>query len=489
MGFKDLFRLEWPSWLNTSGSTPISKAPKDVQIGGELPNTFVPRISTPFPEWEDEVYNLNFNAYKLMRRCPAVIQPVKKLGERIAAMDLKVVGPAERSAAIQKIIKQAYCLPDAIKFLVWGYLMGVVFVQISKGVTREGPDIFTVPDFMGGARHKWKAGGTYAWDWKRIMKQQDDETVAATWDVTKEQEVRIEDHIIFRPGIGSSPEGDLDLAYAVFRLAERYELISKNIDAYADRHGLPREIIKKEMNQVAAANAAAVRNNAARSVANLTSGQAVGLSVKEALEYLEPSGTTADFLLESLTEVYGEVHRLILNQDLTSSTKGAGPAGSSQVHLAEEEIAVQTAARQIAECFNRYLLPWILRENEDIPELPEGEDECYIEFVKAEAEEEEEEDEDTEDEEPVEGADTPQTPEVKDVAQIDETMQQSDKKELEFKPNLHPNCMCEIVNGEWVTADNPCPMCIAAEIIHNLGGTAAQAVAVTEILKKRTKRA
>jgi hypothetical protein len=71
----------------------------------------------------------------------------------------------------------------------------------------------------------------------------------------------------------------------------------------------------------------------------------------------------------------------LLNNSLTSSTADSGPAGSSTVHLSEEDNAVLVGAMQIAEAMNADLIPYLFRINDgfaDVPELGDDEPECYF---------------------------------------------------------------------------------------------------------------
>ncbi len=378
MGFWDKLKLSMPIF---GGAPDKRSTPLTEDVAFPLPTSIGGLTDSSFYTWDDEIYNLDLDGYKCMRRSPIIYQPIDKLGSRIAALDLVVVGDGERAEAIQEIIDFSVGTPTLIKFMCWAYVEGVIFNQIKMAEAVEDGKGWIYPNFLGGGRHKANAGGTLLWDGNRVVKERQNNSPAPNSEQHAPAAEFDRSHfVIFRPGHGANPEGDFELPRVLLNLAKDYELCQKNLRAYADRHGLPREIVKKDMQKIAALRAQSELSGYANSVAQAKAGQTLGINAKDTIELLEPSGTTWQFLIEYKKELAGDAHKLILGQTLTSDTKDSGPAGSSQVHMTEEDRYVHCAAKEIADTLNRDLLPWILRYNPDIPLLTEGEREVYLQF-------------------------------------------------------------------------------------------------------------
>lgn len=353
-----------------------------VEPTDDLPRTQEPHVGEFFiPKFKDKISDLNAGAYQLMRTCAATLQPIKKLGQSISCLPLKAVGTGPRAEAIQAIHDQAHGFPAFIRDAVWALYEGVTFHQIKVGPTREGPDAWIIPSFKGGTFRKVNAGGSmipYIVE-DRVVKQRQHESTIAN-DEAKEGSYPRDEFVVFRPGNGTNPEGDLDLGLAAYKIAQFYEFVLKMLQAYAERHGLPREIFQTAWGKMRPTQLETLGLQKAKTIAGAKPGEILQMGIAELLKIVEPTGTSAQFLLELKRECAGDVHKLVLLQELTSSTKDAGPAGSSTVHYTEEQKAIKSVAKDLEEVLNDDYLTWIIRSNPDIPPLAETDQEVFFEF-------------------------------------------------------------------------------------------------------------
>jgi hypothetical protein len=381
------------------GSVPEAKdnAADNVQV---LPKS-VDAMGGGMPVYEDVVYELDAQAYTMLRQCPAIYGPLDKAATAIGRKVWKVVGnkkgktpPKEpmpevgfklvneklklvepvtggaRQKALQQIIDNMYGLKAATRAMIWGFIEGVIYCKVNTGKSIDGLDgAWVLPDLCGGVRKKVNAGG-------RLRHYVDDATGEVT--LTRSQETNVhapvklaqpaelnpKDFLIFVPGANGNPEGEPDLAVNLFKIARLYMKVLKNLDRYTDRHGLPLELV---LGNGRPSELGSLLQTKAQDIADRKPGQTVGLSTREKIELIEPKGQTADFLLQLKTDLEGDAARLILKSTLTSDTKASGPAGSSTVHKAEQDISVEAWAEQFADAMTDQLLPWIVEHNLDLP--------------------------------------------------------------------------------------------------------------------------
>lgn len=406
--------------LAKMGSTPIATdnnadnvqflpQTRDAQAGG-------------FPEYEDVLKELDANAYTIIRQCPAIFGPVDKIANIIARKVWKVVGnkkkkaapkpapaedpavpgvdekmelvepePAEgaRQTALQEIIDNMYGLKTATRAMVWGFVEGVIFTKVNVGPSLDGLEgAYVLPDLRNNVRRKANAGGRLRWyrddaDGKVYVVRVKETNVDAPVELQSEANLNPADVIIFCPGANGNPEGESDLGMSLYKIARLYNKVLKNLDRYADRHGLPLELI---MGDGRPSTLGAILTVHAQKMADRKPGDTVGMNIKEKIELIEPKGTTADFLLKLKADLEADAARLILKSTLTSDTKGSGPAGSSTVHESAEEVAAQSWADQLADAFTDQLLKWIVDKN--INELPADDTTYHLELVDEEKDEE-----------------------------------------------------------------------------------------------------
>ena len=324
--------------------------------------------------------------------------PMRKLGIRMAALDLVVLGDleSERRKDVQYIIDKVKGITDMLQDIVWGLVEGVIFCQIKKATSPSGGPVFVVPNFFGGVSRKDKAGGPITWDGENLYRTKRTNPQVATPDQHAANLPR-DQFLVFRPGAGSNPEGDPWFGLVMLEIAEALAENRQNSDAYRKRHGKIYHVIEKKLDKGIAANRQSILKSilqrgfkqdadgntlSARTPSLPGEGpnQFFGMPVGDMFKLLEPSGATWQFLLDDRRESKAEAHQFVLGQLLTSETRDSGAAGSSFVQLSAEDMFLSAPAQSLAQAFNNDVLPWILRNNPDISPLAPGEEEVSFEF-------------------------------------------------------------------------------------------------------------
>jgi hypothetical protein len=98
------------------------------------------------------------------------------------------------------------------------------------------------------------------------------------------------------------------------------------------------------------------------------------------LSLLEPQGNAAMILLQRMEHLESQAHRIILGNDLTSTTKQAGPTGSSQVQESQQKNYIMRYGRGFCDDFGPKYSAWADANNPDFPKLGDDEAECYLQF-------------------------------------------------------------------------------------------------------------
>jgi hypothetical protein len=318
-----------------------------------------------FPIYRDPVVDeLDADCYRRIRTCIATAFPIKKLALRLSTFQLRVVGDSKRAEQVQEIIDAIPHLGPSIKALVWGNVEGVIFGWL----TAENNGKWFVPTI--DVRPKAKAGGILEWDGTCVVQRARTSNTESDPKVIAAQKLPRNRVVVYRPSFSANPEGDTDLAWMLFRLAEVYEELSKNMAYYTKRYGAPWEIFKKSMDKANAAAARSAANTAAEKMASLPH-QGLTMSAADTLGLVEPTGATWGFLIQYEALCRKLTHQLILQNSLTSETSDTGPAGSSTVHADEEDQAVQSVADSLSEALTQDLLPFIELQNEILLDEPQ----------------------------------------------------------------------------------------------------------------------
>ena len=315
------------------------------------------------PEFPDPVHDdLSEDAYVQIRRNDVVARPVRKLATQASGYRLVAVGEGDRVGEIQAILDQIPGLAETIKYLTWAVVEGKRYAWMKASRVRG----WAIPDLRMSGRKKVKAGGIIVDDGKgRVVKVRTDESGAKEY--TRDR------FIIFRVGGGSEVEGDTDLAWMLYTLCFAAQGNDKNTLLYSERHSLPIVIYNKRVERI---RATALRSNITDGVSKINAlsarAAAIGKTAEEMLEYMEPSGNSANFLLTLLDKLETRAHSLVLENVLTSITSGAGPTQSSEVHKGEQQLAVEALVGSLSETFTDQLLPFITRHNQERLSKHEG---------------------------------------------------------------------------------------------------------------------
>ena len=315
------------------------------------------------PEFPDPVHDdLSQDAYVQIRRNDVVARPVRKLATQASGYRLVAVGEGDRVGEIQAILDQIPGLAETIKYLTWAVVEGKRYAWMKASRVRG----WAIPDLRMSGRRKVKAGGIIVDDGKgRVVKVRTDESGAKEYNRDR--------FIIFRVGGGSEVEGDTDLAWMLYTLCFAAQGNDKNTLLYSERHSLPIVVYNKRVERI---RATALRSNITDGVSKINAlsarAAAIGKTAEEMLEYMEPSGNSANFLLTLLDKLETRAHSLVLENVLTSITSGAGPTQSSEVHKGEQQLAVEALVGSLSETLTDQLLPFITRHNQERLSKHEG---------------------------------------------------------------------------------------------------------------------
>lgn len=333
-----------------------------------------------FPIYQDELIDLDAAAYTINRQSPCVYMPMQKVGQLLSKREVVVVGNGSRQSIYQEIIDNMYGLKDAIRDMVWGFPEGMIFCHIKVGMSNDsltGP--YVLPDLRGGVRKKSNAGGFLRWDGERVVREQRSTGVAvADGTDTLPKELNRKDFIVFHPGASGNPEGNMELGINLYKCARSWNRATKNLDLFSDRFGLPVERLRQGGQMTAAASATVLLAKSTVLSGRLP-GQPISLTMRDELELLEPKGTGAEIMLMLRRDSESMASRLILQNDLTSTTANSGPSGSSMVQEGQQSDGLESWADSLMCAFTEDLLAWIAENN---PDMPPDETMYYLELVE-----------------------------------------------------------------------------------------------------------
>lgn len=342
-------------------------------------------FASGFPRFEDLVYSLDPKAYERIRRSDVTAQPMNKLARKVGMMRLVAVGRGKRCKAIQTICDNVRGLSEMLEFLAWAKVEGVRFGW-TKGYWCGQ---FYAPDLRGGGRMKRNAGGLYLWNGY-------DYSASGEGDVVKIQEFVYwgggEDQwrkaktldrnhvVVFRPGSGLNPEGDLDVGYQLFLIAQAASELDKAQRLYAERHSLPREVYMKMLSALRPDEQNTVLANTANTMGIANARQALAMPIGDMFELLEPKGTTFQFLLEYRRQLEERASR-ILTDEFISSMGSNSPSQSSKAGVDLFELSALSMARQMSEPLGETLLRLMEQWNPHyLPAYEDGEPPIYLEL-------------------------------------------------------------------------------------------------------------
>lgn len=323
----------------------------NVRPAADLPTSQNP-LAGGFPQWVDPVTaELDRNAYIYIRRTHATAYPIEKLGRMLAAREVQVVSNnADFAEIIQtRCIDKIAGISEAIRWLTWALVEGVSFVYLDGRYVSD----WYVPRMVGGGRRKERAGGVMLWDGGDNIVSKQQLVGAGIYPESASDPASYPRHewMVWRPGGGSNPEGDTDLAYRLYRLAQMAQDAEKQRSLYLERYGTPFAVIKSQLEGLGEDEATQALSAAARKAAMLKRGVTMSLSSDEALSFVNPDGSAWMLLVEATREIEKAAHQEVLLNATTSAPQSVGPdqRGSGDVHKSEEELAVEAAALSMAD--------------------------------------------------------------------------------------------------------------------------------------------
>lgn len=339
--------------------------------------------------WEDRAYEINRDAYRVLLSNDVVVQPMHKFAERLAGMQLTVVGSGKRRDKLQEIVDRTSGVGDMLYWLAYARIEGVRFVR-KRAVLDESDGLF-IGDFRGCGARKWKAGGNLYWAGWQADVEEPNRSIGKLEELSNgdpEDKIDAEgawyerkDWIVFRPGSGTNPEGDTELTYQLFLLAESAQLLDKAMRIYADRYALPRELLKQMIDALRPDEKLTLLKSGASKLAASNARKRSSMSAETVIELIEPKGTTWEFLTSYRSLMERRAHRLVFGEDITSGGQESGDRGGREQGNKQAFAAVTSFGKRIADTLTEEWLPWIAELNKDeLPELADGEPTPYLDI-------------------------------------------------------------------------------------------------------------
>lgn len=408
------------------------------ELAAELPVS-TNALAGGIPKWEDPVLELDPNAYIKMRRCLAVKKAVRKLAIRTQKLNWTVVGgeasnptpepapaldmsplddlalaadpalvaaitpdgvdtpatgapaapasPAQtqtRAEAVAEIFGQIQGWSDFIEHCSGSLIEGTRFQQI-KTVKADDPrnrsrGKWTVPDLYMGGRHRYNAGGDIEWDGGNQLVQVQSTTAQAS---RKTMLLPIKQFAIHRPGPGSNPEGDLDLGVAIFNsVVTPWNRGITSGDLWVRLFAIPAILAGAKIDNARPDRVTAMLQARATQAQNLfqNPGTAQGLSNNEIISLLQadPAGLSGIVAWQQYLESLADDVLTLAALTSSAGVAQANRTGDTSEQKDNEDEAAFANGVQIAETFNRHILPWIIENNPGLPPLAEDESEVYL---------------------------------------------------------------------------------------------------------------
>jgi hypothetical protein len=404
-----------PNYPLTPG-TPSVPSSETEDIAYELPTT-LNSLAAGIAKWDDPLKTLDTDSYLKLFNCPAIIKSIRKLTIRTSKLDWTIVDPqakevapqepatmtpeampekpgmalavlpqfdapppppepktSKRAQQITEIFSRILGWSDFIENCTWALPEGMRIHQIKTAVVGK----WKVPDFTMGGRRKYNAGGDIEWDGTKLV-----QVMKATGQEVRDAKILpIEQFAIHRPGPGSNPEGDLNLGVALFNAVARpHNRAIAAGDDFIRLAGVPYRIMSAKLDKVTASTKSRVLGEMKTQAQGMVSGAAGAMSDDNVVKLLQadPRGLTG--IVEWLRYLESVADDIITLAVLTggSGTSNANRTGDTMVQRDNEDEGAFFNAMQIAATFNRYVLPWIVRNNEDeLEPLADGEAEVYL---------------------------------------------------------------------------------------------------------------
>lgn len=400
------------------------------EIAAELPITSN-ALAGGIPKWEDPLLELSSTAYIETRRCLAIKKAVRKLSIRTAKLNWTMVGPKTpkrapkhssplaaaitpdtlkleadpalvaaitpdavtaapaqtqtRAEALAEIFGQIPGWSDFIEHCTGSLVEGTRFQQV-KTIDANDPrnrsqGAWIIPDLYMGQRHRYNAGGDIEWDGASQLVQVEKTTGEAR---RAARILPLDQFAIHRPGPGSNPEGDLDLGVALYNgVVKPWNRGITSGDLWVRLFAIPAVLMGAKIDAARPDRVPSILAERAQKFAQAlqSPGSTTALSNAEVVQLLQadPGGLTG--IVEWQRYLESQVDDVLTLAALTSSAglTQANRTGNTAEQKDNEDEAAFANAVQIAETFNRHILPWIIEKNAaTLPPLGSGEPEVYL---------------------------------------------------------------------------------------------------------------
>lgn len=367
-------------------SEPKSKPTQD-DLAPVLPST-ANYLANGAPEWHDPAPDeLNADAYQIIRTTPATMQPIQKLARKVGSRRVMVKGDkgSKRVEFLQKCWDNAKGTPAMLRWLAWAFGAEGVRFFLLKGAWAGDAATF---DFRRGGRLKSKAGGVLSPTANgQIVKEQEYGSLApgVSEAQRKSADMPRNRFVMFRPGGGSNPEGDTELAWALLNIAIADQRAEKNWELIQDRQAIGTLLLRKPNGSARADQISNIRSSDAEKLAIMQGRMGVASLPPEALvEALKPNVAGHQMSRERREYLAFEAHKLVLDNVLSSNVADT-ERGDTVGHMSEEDIAIECACSELAHVLTDDAHPFIIAENErmgvQVPPLAKGEREPWVELV------------------------------------------------------------------------------------------------------------
>lgn len=342
---------------------PKRKSPKDITKNVNVPEAKrrLSRRGATVPMFEDMPTLSEPKAYSIIYEQDTTFSPLQKTARKCGAFKSMIVGGGERGKMMQQIVDQGVGMKVAQEWMFYAIVegwRGLWLKAIPKGR-------FNVLNLFGSGGKKLNAGGNWwwgGWDDPTVIKMSPINSYLPDESVLCERE-RV---CIFCPTADVNPEGDTRMAQNSLRVAYLTSLLDVAEQVYTERHSLPKEIIKKVMSELDPLSVESALQAGLDELAGASALKNFTLDSKEALEIVETSGRTWQFLQALRASLNGRGHKLVTGENLTSDSSDSGDTGSSE--LADKQLFGVAAyiMSMMSEAFTMQVLPFLEEVNKHI---------------------------------------------------------------------------------------------------------------------------
>lgn len=340
----------------------FSGSPKDTtaNVNAPEPNSAYGSRGGTVPMFKDFPTLSNPAAHSLIYEMDTCFSPLQQLARRCGAFSSEIVGGGERGRAMQEhVVDQSIAINAAQEFLSYGQMEGVRFLWL-RGRPVGKWNVLDARD-CGGI--KVRAGGNFWWDGHDGNNIVRFAPLSGFSQDQKDQKLERWRVAVFKPSIEVNPEGDTRQAVNLLRVAHLSQLLDVAEQVYTERHSLPKEIIKRVMDDLDPDSVGSAIAVGLDQLEGATALKNWSMDRKNALELIEASGRTWQFLEALRVSLRARARELVMSD---SEGSGGGEKRDPSSELSDKQIFSVAAyiMKNMAECFSTDVLPFLERINE-----------------------------------------------------------------------------------------------------------------------------